>query len=241
MTTLSVVLWFCLSFEGYYESWSSTRPCGGSKLTNSWHLHLLISTSDARRPSVPSIYPSQFRLCIHQSEDIWGGTNVSGWRGYVPSFYRSQTVESWNANLDIHRRLVNERVSSFNNSFSPALLITHSPDQPTATTFSDLAASSDAQSKFFKSLVNFMSTYGFDGIDMDWYDRTDVEESSTDKDQGIPSRAWAIWQTSRFSQLRLIPKESEECARIGRAQLWVDHYSSIVILVHAEFWHGRHI
>ncbi|KAF1849934.1 glycoside hydrolase family 18 protein [Cucurbitaria berberidis CBS 394.84] len=42
------------------------------------------------------------------------------------------------------------------------------PDQPTATTFSDLAASPGAQSKFFKSLVNFMSTYGFDGIDMDW-------------------------------------------------------------------------
>ncbi|KZF20249.1 glycoside hydrolase family 18 protein [Xylona heveae TC161] len=42
------------------------------------------------------------------------------------------------------------------------------PDQPTAATFSNLAGSADAQSKFFKSLVNFMSTYGFDGVDIDW-------------------------------------------------------------------------
>lgn len=42
------------------------------------------------------------------------------------------------------------------------------PDQPTHSTFSQLAASSDAQAKFFKSLISFMQTYGFDGVDMDW-------------------------------------------------------------------------
>ncbi|KAA8896314.1 chitinase [Sphaerosporella brunnea] len=42
------------------------------------------------------------------------------------------------------------------------------PDQPTHSTFSELAASSSAQAAFFKSLLTFMSTYGFDGIDIDW-------------------------------------------------------------------------
>lgn len=42
------------------------------------------------------------------------------------------------------------------------------PDQPTARTFSNLAASQDAQNKFFSSLLSFMGTYGFDGVDIDW-------------------------------------------------------------------------
>ncbi|EAT83645.1 hypothetical protein SNOG_08477 [Parastagonospora nodorum SN15] len=41
---------------------------------------------------------------------------------------------------------------------------------PTATTFSDLAASVPRQKVFMESLLAFMSTYGFDGIDLDWYD-----------------------------------------------------------------------
>ncbi|KAJ5999011.1 hypothetical protein N7451_006821 [Penicillium sp. IBT 35674x] len=39
---------------------------------------------------------------------------------------------------------------------------------PTQSTFSDLAASKDAQKKFFKSLVSFLSTYNLDGVDLDW-------------------------------------------------------------------------
>ena len=42
------------------------------------------------------------------------------------------------------------------------------PDQPTAKTFSQLAASQSAQQAFFSSLIQFMSTYGFDGVDIDW-------------------------------------------------------------------------
>lgn len=38
----------------------------------------------------------------------------------------------------------------------------------TQTLFSDLAASESNQKKFFKSLQSFMSTYDFDGIDLDW-------------------------------------------------------------------------
>jgi chitinase len=40
--------------------------------------------------------------------------------------------------------------------------------QPTAATFSNLAASSSAQNAFFRSLLSFMTTYSFDGVDIDW-------------------------------------------------------------------------
>jgi GH18 family chitinase len=39
---------------------------------------------------------------------------------------------------------------------------------PTATTFSDLVGSEDNQRIFFKSLISFMATYNFDGVDIDW-------------------------------------------------------------------------
>ncbi|KAH1913703.1 hypothetical protein KXW47_005080 [Aspergillus fumigatus] len=39
---------------------------------------------------------------------------------------------------------------------------------PTATVFSDLARSEEKQKAFFKSLISFMSTYNFDGVDLDW-------------------------------------------------------------------------
>ncbi|PWY71578.1 glycoside hydrolase [Aspergillus sclerotioniger CBS 115572] len=39
---------------------------------------------------------------------------------------------------------------------------------PTRTVFSDLAASPAAQDTFFESLISFMLTNGFDGVDLDW-------------------------------------------------------------------------
>ncbi|KAL4966223.1 uncharacterized protein BDV14DRAFT_199024 [Aspergillus stella-maris] len=39
---------------------------------------------------------------------------------------------------------------------------------PTATVFSDIARSQENQKAFFKSLTSFLSTYDFDGIDLDW-------------------------------------------------------------------------
>lgn len=41
-------------------------------------------------------------------------------------------------------------------------------DQPTKTTFSDLAASPASQDAFFASLLQFMQTWGFTGVDIDW-------------------------------------------------------------------------
>ena len=39
---------------------------------------------------------------------------------------------------------------------------------PTRMVFSDLAASVPRQDAFIKSLISFMSTYDFDGVDLDW-------------------------------------------------------------------------
>ena len=53
---------------------------------------------------------------------------------------------------------------------------------PTATTFSDLAASIPRQKVFMESLISFMSTYGFDGLDLDWEHPVSSERSGREVD-----------------------------------------------------------
>jgi chitinase len=53
---------------------------------------------------------------------------------------------------------------------------------PTATTFSDLAASLPRQRAFMKSLQSFMSTYGFDGLDLDWEYPVDADRGGREVD-----------------------------------------------------------
>ncbi|KFY76624.1 hypothetical protein V498_09544 [Pseudogymnoascus sp. VKM F-4517 (FW-2822)] len=52
---------------------------------------------------------------------------------------------------------------------------------PTQTTFSDLAASEDAQDSFSKSLITFMRANNFDGVDLDW-------QVLTKHQSGMPER-----------------------------------------------------
>lgn len=39
---------------------------------------------------------------------------------------------------------------------------------PTAKVFTNLANSDENMDKFFRSLISFMTTYDFDGVDIDW-------------------------------------------------------------------------
>ncbi|KAJ6031531.1 hypothetical protein N7540_002263 [Penicillium herquei] len=52
----------------------------------------------------------------------------------------------------------------------------------TATTFSELAASKTKQSTFFESLLNFLDTYGFDGVDLDWEYPVESDRGGPDAD-----------------------------------------------------------
>ncbi|KAL8378735.1 hypothetical protein RB599_008513 [Gaeumannomyces hyphopodioides] len=44
----------------------------------------------------------------------------------------------------------------------------NNPGWPTANVFGDLAESEEKQRVFFRSLISFMETYNFDGVDIDW-------------------------------------------------------------------------
>ncbi|KAJ2895830.1 hypothetical protein MKZ38_006152 [Zalerion maritima] len=54
--------------------------------------------------------------------------------------------------------------------------------------FSILAASVETQSKFFASLISFMSTYDFDGVEIDWEDPVGTDRGGTGADfENLPT------------------------------------------------------
>ncbi|KAM0211011.1 hypothetical protein ACHAQD_010476 [Fusarium lateritium] len=58
---------------------------------------------------------------------------------------------------------------------------------PTVTTFSDIARSDANQRTFIKSLISFMATYGFDGVDIDWeYPAADDREGREEDFDNLP-------------------------------------------------------
>ncbi|GIC89051.1 uncharacterized protein Aud_005452 [Aspergillus udagawae] len=80
-----------------------------------------------------------------------------------------EIAPSLNADIDLYRRV------TYLKTIDPDLKVfiaiggwAYNDPGPTATTFSDLAASIEKQKTFFKSLVRFLATYNFDGIDLDW-------------------------------------------------------------------------
>ncbi|KAH7494060.1 hypothetical protein FOMA001_g2170 [Fusarium oxysporum f. sp. matthiolae] len=57
----------------------------------------------------------------------------------------------------------------------------------TVTTFSDIARSDANQRTFIKSLISFMATYGFDGVDIDWeYPAADDHEGQEEDFDNLP-------------------------------------------------------
>ncbi|KFY66883.1 hypothetical protein V496_01886 [Pseudogymnoascus sp. VKM F-4515 (FW-2607)] len=75
---------------------------------------------------------------------------------------------------------------------------------PTERTFSDLAASETNQRAFFQSLVSFLATYDFDGVDIDWEypvtkDRNGREQDFANFPKFIRNLQGAIQGSGRFS------------------------------------------
>ncbi|OOQ88035.1 hypothetical protein PEBR_14680 [Penicillium brasilianum] len=68
----------------------------------------------------------------------------------------------------------------------------------TQTLFSEIAASEEKQSIFFESLISFLSTYDFDGVDIDWEYPVDTDRGgSTDDYKNFPKFMAALKKALR--------------------------------------------
>ncbi|THX63759.1 glycoside hydrolase, partial [Aureobasidium pullulans] len=73
----------------------------------------------------------------------------------------------------------------------------------TTTTFSDLAGSEQNQKAFFKSLISFMSTYDFDGVDIDWeYPAADDRSGRPEDFDNFPSFICRLKESLKYADGR---------------------------------------
>ncbi|KAK2022354.1 family 18 glycosyl hydrolase [Colletotrichum zoysiae] len=99
---------------------------------------------------------------------------------------------------------------------------------PTAATFSDIARSEEAQKKFVDSVLNFMSIYDLDGIDLDW-------EYPVAKDRGGRDEDFA--NLPRFMRtLRQGLKDYEISVTIPAVYRNLQHFDLKNIEPHVDFF-----
>ncbi|KAF5227461.1 hypothetical protein FAUST_11765 [Fusarium austroamericanum] len=103
---------------------------------------------------------------------------------------------------------------------------------PTATTFSDIAGSESAQKAFIKSLISMMSTYDFDGVDLDWEYPVAKDRSGRDEDfKNFPEFLKNLKQALKSTGGR------DEVSLTLPASFWyLQHFDIAAIEKHIDFF-----
>ncbi|KAJ5151461.1 uncharacterized protein N7482_010713 [Penicillium canariense] len=125
---------------GYYEGWSHERPCH-------------------------SFFPEQIPLGIYTVERPLHLNYAFG--AIDPDTFEVKLAST--EEEDLIKRLA--RLKTQDPDLKVFIALggwSYNDPGPTRSTFSNLATSKDAQKKFFKSLISFLSTYNLDGVDLDW-------------------------------------------------------------------------
>ncbi|KAF4949938.1 hypothetical protein FGADI_8539 [Fusarium gaditjirri] len=125
---------------------------------------------------------------------------------------------------------------------------------PTVTTFSDIARSETNQRTFIKSLVSFMATYGFDGVDIDWEypaadDRQGREEDFVNLPKFLNNIKSALRQSGDRNGLSIaIPASYWYLQHFDLAKIskHVDHFNVMTYDFHGAWdtpksWLGNHL
>ncbi|KAF5591845.1 class V chitinase [Fusarium pseudocircinatum] len=125
---------------------------------------------------------------------------------------------------------------------------------PTVTTFSDIARSDANQRTFIKSLISFMATYGFDGIDIDWEypaadDREGREEDFANLPKFLSNIKSALKQSGERNGLSIAIPASYWYLQhfdLEKISKYVDHFNVMSYDFHGAWdtpksWLGNHL
>ncbi|KAL3490749.1 killer toxin alpha/beta [Aspergillus germanicus] len=123
---------------GYYEGWSATRKCD-KRLPSDIDILPLTHINFA----FALFHPTTFQILPMSANDEALYPQFTGLKSKKPSLKTWIAVRGW----------------SFNDT-------TNFPN--TQTAFSDMASSAASRRTFINSILHFMQTWGFDGVDLDW-------------------------------------------------------------------------
>ncbi|KLO78838.1 Uncharacterized protein LW93_4159 [Fusarium fujikuroi] len=125
---------------------------------------------------------------------------------------------------------------------------------PTITTFSDIARSDANTRVFIKSLISFMSTYDFDGVDIDWEypaadDREGREEDFDNLPKFLSKTKSALKQSGGRSGLSIAIPASYWYLQhfdLEKISKYVDHFNVMTYDFHGAWdtpksWLGNHL
>ncbi|KAJ3544190.1 hypothetical protein NM208_g3186 [Fusarium decemcellulare] len=125
---------------------------------------------------------------------------------------------------------------------------------PTVTTFSDIARSDANQRTFIKSLISFMATYGFDGVDIDWEypaadDREGREEDFDNLPKFLSNIKSALKQSGERNGLSIAIPASYWYLQhfdLEKISKYVDHFNIMTYDFHGAWdtpksWLGNHL
>jgi chitinase len=103
---------------------------------------------------------------------------------------------------------------------------------PTATVFSELAASEEKQDKFIASLISFMSTHDFDGIDLDWeYPEADDRNGKPEDFKNFPK-----FMARLKTELKKTPGRSELSITLPASYWYLQHFDLKGLAKHVSFF-----
>ncbi|KAJ5779984.1 glycoside hydrolase, partial [Penicillium paradoxum] len=123
---------------GYYEGWASQRSCD-----TRFPSDIDVTAMTHMNFAFVYFHPTTFEIIPMDAGD------VALYSQFTALKQKKQSLETW--------------VSIGGWAFNDA---TNSPN--TQTAFSDMSSSAKSRQVFITSLIQFMNTYGFDGVDIDW-------------------------------------------------------------------------
>ncbi|KAI2678108.1 CAZyme family GH18 [Penicillium roqueforti] len=177
----------------------------------------------SRRPC-HAFWPEQIPLGVYSHVNFAFATIDPDTYKVTPSDHRD---------VDLYSRLTS--LKSYDKDLKVMIAIggwTFNDPGRTATVFSDIAASEAKQDKFIASLISFMSTHDFDGIDLDWeYPEADDRNGKPEDFKNFPK-----FMARLKNELKKTPGRSELSITLPASYWYLQHFDLKELAKHVSFF-----